>query len=349
MKKRGAIEVQFNWLFVLIVGAMILIFFTTAIMRQKDISEAKIAATILTDLETITTGAKVSRSTFQVISVPDTNIKFSCDDCLCKFSIGDNSKPFRDKVIFAPEYIKGRQVLAWTQEFSMPFRVSNLLYLTSPQLRYIIRDNNGNNLLANLIDESLPDEILHERNPGIIEDNNHYKVKFIYIDMGPDDTDLEYISKMKDSDVTAINVLTATNQITFYGKDSSNWAPEGSNTFWVASTREDLLGAIFAEDLEMYNCQMREIFNRMKIASRIYESKTTNLKAYFQEVYSGSQRDCEVYYTPALASLAALYGISQAQANNFPTGINLNELSGISIGLNTENNNIMIKHCPEIY
>ena len=169
MKKRGAIEVQFNWVFVLIVGAMILLFFTTAIMRQKDISEAKIAATILTDLETITTGAKVSRSTFQIINVPDTKIKFSCDDCLCKFSIGDNSKPFRDKVIFAPEYIKGRQVLAWTQEFSMPFRVSNLLYLTSPQLRYIIRASGSSNLLADLIDETLPDEILHENNPGNID------------------------------------------------------------------------------------------------------------------------------------------------------------------------------------
>ncbi len=39
--KKGAIEIQFNWLFVLIVGAVILIIFSGIIIKQKNISVEK--------------------------------------------------------------------------------------------------------------------------------------------------------------------------------------------------------------------------------------------------------------------------------------------------------------------
>jgi len=344
MKKRGVIEVQFNWVFVLIVGAVILLFFTTAILRQKDISEAKIASTILTDLETITTGAKVSRSTFQVIHLPDTKVKFLCDDCLCKFYIGDSSKPFRDKVIFSPSEIKGRKILAWTQEFSYPFRVSNLLFLTGPMVRYVIR-NPENALEGILINKSLPQEVLHDYNPGTVEDMNHDKVKFVYIDTTIENNDAFALKHMKDNDVSAIEVSTVARTITFYYKVNDEWGPAEGTTNWVSPTREDLYGAFFAENIEMYNCQMREIFKRMAISSNIYLQKTANFKSYFERTLN----DCQHHYIPALSTLDSLKQLAASLQDGFPSTLDLNQLSTASDKLNNQNNNIMIKYCPEIY
>ena len=38
LNKKAAIEIQFNWMFVLVAGAVILSFFVFTVMRQRDIA-----------------------------------------------------------------------------------------------------------------------------------------------------------------------------------------------------------------------------------------------------------------------------------------------------------------------
>ena len=84
--KKGVIEVQFNWIFVLIVGAIILAFFVSIVMKQKDLSSGRLGTKLATDLETITTGAEVSVGTAQLIKVPNSLIEFqSPEDQLFRF------------------------------------------------------------------------------------------------------------------------------------------------------------------------------------------------------------------------------------------------------------------------
>ena len=45
-KNKKAFEMQFNWIFVLVVGASILIFFTAIAIKQKNVSEASSQITI---------------------------------------------------------------------------------------------------------------------------------------------------------------------------------------------------------------------------------------------------------------------------------------------------------------
>ena len=41
MNKKGIIEIQFNWIFVLVVGAIILVFFFGFVQKQKSFAEEK--------------------------------------------------------------------------------------------------------------------------------------------------------------------------------------------------------------------------------------------------------------------------------------------------------------------
>jgi len=60
IKKKGVIEVQFNWIFILIIGAIILFFFFSIVKTQKTVSEKKISTTVRRDIRAILTGAGVS-------------------------------------------------------------------------------------------------------------------------------------------------------------------------------------------------------------------------------------------------------------------------------------------------
>ena len=41
LKKRGAVEVQFNWIFILIIGAVILLFFGVIIAKQRSAADSQ--------------------------------------------------------------------------------------------------------------------------------------------------------------------------------------------------------------------------------------------------------------------------------------------------------------------
>ena len=75
MSKKGIVEIQFNWVLILAVGAVILLFFSVVIMKQKSISEVSISSIILKNLEGILSGAEVSIGTVNSVAIPKTKIK----------------------------------------------------------------------------------------------------------------------------------------------------------------------------------------------------------------------------------------------------------------------------------
>ena len=47
MKNKKGFEMQFNWIFVLVAGMVILLFFTMVVVEQKGVSETTAKATVL--------------------------------------------------------------------------------------------------------------------------------------------------------------------------------------------------------------------------------------------------------------------------------------------------------------
>src|SRR3989338_5974677 len=159
LEKRGAIEVQFNWIFILVAGTVILLFFGTIIMKQRAAAEEKLSASLLTDLDSIITGSMVSKNAFNFISIPKKEINFmDCDFYYIGKKNEENAKLKRDikeKIIFAPDLIKGTRLTIWTLPWEIPYRVTNFLYLTSPEVRYIIVYS-GSDAFAKEIENFLP-------------------------------------------------------------------------------------------------------------------------------------------------------------------------------------------------
>lgn len=357
--KRGMIEVHFNWIFVLIAGAIIFVFFINVVNRQREFSEIKTSGTIITNLESILTGAQISTNTVNFVDMPKVDIGFECN----RYFIGAVPKQTKGNVIFSPDLLKGKRLITWALDWSLPYRVTNFLYITDPGLRYIIVDN-SENLGQKLYDE-LPKEmnkdLINESKLGDLIDKNNYKVKFIFlgnVELDNSNTNgLKNLNKMPDEDVTAINItdlgdlniIPTTGTIEFLQKDGMTWQSKGK-TYYLK--KESLFGAIFAADLEMYNCVMRKAFRKLNLVSKIYLNRSSELADY----YGIDNFDCANAHSKAVSKLKEMVDDSEDRTKDFPDQIDLSYIkimldNAKQIGgtLGSANNLAQLRSCVLIY
>lgn len=334
MMNKKAFELQFNWIFVLIAGAAILLFFTVVVVKQKNISETSAKTTVLKTIEAVVTGAGVSTDTINIVNIPNLNIETSCN----RVSIGGVSKQYQSMVLFAPSLIKGDKIITQTLAFSVPFRATNLLYMTSPQLRYIII---GDSNLAKEINRSLPPDLKKEfyQSAPYIKNSNNYKIKFIIF--GSMIAFPKALEKMADSDMTAIRVEgdNEKGSIEFWQKEGASWLSKGKSVY---IKKQSLIGAVYADTPDMYECNMKNIFFRLNLVAKVYAEKTKKLIQ--NTALSGKQAQCVQFYNNALFQLNSI----SAASSNF-TRENADAISNSAKSLESENKNAQVYSCPLVY
>ena len=279
--KKGVISVQFNWVFILIAGVLILLFFGSLVLKGKETSDTSIAETIITNMQTIMTGAEVSVRTINTIKIPDKEIEVSCNS----ISVGQVSKPItKNKIVFAPDVIKGRLLLAWAFDWNAPYHITNFLYLTTPDIKYIFIEplNDDAEKIFNMLPEKINKK--KEASSDIRDTGNNFKLVFFNYPSPDVPSDLKSVS---DRRVTAININSDINKIEFYKKRGDEFKPDGE-TDYIGNPM--ILGAMFSGNHENYECNVKKAFNKLRIVSMVYEERTNTLKG----VYSGT--DCITYY-----------------------------------------------------
>jgi len=189
--KRGIIEIQFNWIFVLIIGAVILILFSSIILKQKSLSESTQNILIRDNIKAILSGSEVSQGVVNTVKIPETRIEFKCN----VFSIGGFSEQLDVMNVFTPSTLEGKRLISMTLDFSMPYRITNMVYLTNPKYRYVFVDDKN---YVQQIKDLMPDETFSEifSSVGDAEYRGENKVRFISfgdpsisVDPGPKDSD----------------------------------------------------------------------------------------------------------------------------------------------------------------
>jgi len=153
MKIRGAFEISFAWLFAIIIGAMILIaaiFISVKIIglgeTQASAQTGKEIGILLNPLET---GFESARSASFSLPI-ETRIYGSCDEygnfgrqligisqkSFNKWTETDLKVQFLNKYIFNKEYVEGKNFYVFSKPFEFPFKVADLIYLTSADDKY---------------------------------------------------------------------------------------------------------------------------------------------------------------------------------------------------------------------
>lgn len=348
MKKRGIVDIQFNWIFIIIAGALILMFFVSLINKQRSLSDIRSSQTIASNLDSILTGAQISTDTSNTIDLPAVPISFSCDD----FSVGPVRRNLLLDIVFSPSLLRGKKMITWALDWSVPFRVANFLYLTDPELRYIIVDNAKN--LGRKIVDAMPKEVNKEvvarANVGSLIDKNNYHVRFVFLG-DPPDTPFAQFQGMDPDAVSAVSFpdladkgdILTTGRAAFYSFDKADGkfkSPQA--TFYLKE--ESFFGALFAPGADGYNCAMKKAFRKLERVAEMYASRSISLQQYY-----GPGNPCSTHHR---SNTIQEIGIAaKSQSEKFPTTLaDIQEIQENARRLGDEQNQqLQLISCPLIY
>ncbi len=173
--KQGFLQVSFPWLFAMIVGALILFLaiygVTRLISTEETIQDIKVSrelGILLNPLETGFEEAKTSSLSFAIA----TRITNKCNSLgnfgqqyfqVSQKSFGEwtktdiQSEGFPNKYIFSKELVEGEKMLIFAKPFDFPFKVADLIYITSSDDKFCFIDSPDNiqEELDNLNQENL--------------------------------------------------------------------------------------------------------------------------------------------------------------------------------------------------
>jgi len=256
MNKKGYLQISFGWLFAIIVGIVIIslaIYFVTKMVdTQGTIQSAKTGKEIGILLNPLETSFE-SAVTSSVIFPEETRIYNRCDNygnfgtqkievlqkSFNKWSETDFEVSFQNKYIFSERYSEGRTFYIFSKPFEFPFKVANLMYITSASTNYCFID----------APEDIEDEIsdLKQPNLKLEEECSEDDVKVCF---GFDNCDIEidYNAKKVEKE----------GEVTYFETDALMYA------------------AIFSNKAT-YECQLKRLMQRIEQLSNIYLGKSNAL------------------------------------------------------------------------
>jgi hypothetical protein len=257
--KKGALEFSFSWIFAILVGAFILFMVIFAIIKlmdtfnQEGSSEAaKNIGVLLNPLESGFESATKSLIKTQIETriYPDCVAGGGSNDYFGKQTIRISEKTssnkwsnigtttsIQNKYIFSENYVEGKNFYIYSKSFDFPFKVGDLLYLTSNSSSYCFID----------APERIEDEI-----------KNSLNAPNIFFKNCPEET-----LRVCFSTTTNCDVIVRENQksvrkngeIVYYEGDALMYA------------------AIFSSK-EIYECQLLRLMKRAEQLSLIYQKKS---------------------------------------------------------------------------
>ncbi|MBU0535849.1 MAG: hypothetical protein KKE20_02715 [Nanoarchaeota archaeon] len=345
--KKAVVEVQFNWIFVLVAGALILVFFITIINKQKTVSEKKLSVEILNSMDRIMSGQKASENRQDVISMFEVEMSYSCGGCDCDFSLAGMSKSKGNLVVFAPTSTESDRLLTWTQSWDMPFRVINFIYISIPENKYYfinptpnIKNDFIGNLPVNLTVDivSSVDDITYK---------GEQKVRLVFFD--EDDLDMpDGLAKADDSRITALVIEgiapdweKGKAKLKFYRKKGDVFIEdedeEGTTYEYPALGFPAVYGAVYSDSFQNYKCNMDDAVIRLGFVSKVYNSRASKLDTAVNNI--ASLRHCVYLY-------------STVYFNGFEQDYNNIHTAGLFESIRTLasfNDQAILLSCPRIY
>ena len=295
--KKGQIEVTFNWIYIVIAGAVILLFFAGLIIKQKAASEERLAVDVVNILESIFSGAEVSENTKNFVetgALADEIIYFSCEDGIGQYGLEGYSYGIQNTVdpIFAPSEIKSPLLILWSIPYYLPFKVMDFLMVTSSNTKYyFIGEGNGfkEKLKLALGEQDFKFKInaefitLDELNT--INQGNNFQVRLVFLDGIADPASLPDLQIDR---LTAIsfegNIFTpggfaGVNKVSYYQNGENGWeyVDEAEIVNGLGERDAAKYAAIFAKDGSAYKCNMEKAFKRLKYLIQVYIGENPEL------------------------------------------------------------------------
>ncbi len=321
MFKHGVASSVFKYIFALVAGFLILLFFVRFAWNMTNTEDEFRNAEVGFIIDDSLTALSVSED--QKEPIPEepwpSDIELNIGKGLTcgKLSSSSYSYP-SNKIIFSPSKLKGTQIQAWTQTWYYPFKIDNFFFLSNKNSKYYLvsESNTGevSEFIRSIDSSTLPtdttehiptsfgvESITKNQVEGMINFAARYDfVKFIFFNTHsniPQGANVRYAEinyadcewDKSDEDCRGSVIFQGSKKSFFIGKPM-------------------FYGAIFADDFEGYTCQLSEIYKSVEIISGFYSEKANLL-------YIKNQ-GCDTY-NAVQANLDALKALAKAKSMDY--------------------------------
>lgn len=254
MEKRGYLQISFGWLFAIIVGAFILFLAVYGIVKligtEEKIQSAKTGEEIGLLINPLETGFESGKVTSMIFPV-DTRIYTACNNngvfgrqliqvsqkSFKKWTKTDIEIGFSNKYLFSESPIEGKTFYLFSKPFEFPFKVADLIYITSSKEKYCFINP----------PEEIKEELLT------------LKQKNIFVE---DCSNSDDVTKICFSESSNCNVIVNYN-MNYVQKETDKLYFYGDALMY---------GAIFANK-QNYECGLKRLMQRTKQLALLYNSK----------------------------------------------------------------------------
>ena len=336
--KKAQVQVQFNWIYVSIAGAIILSIFVGIAIKMNKNAKEQLAYEVINEFDEIFTSIQSSENTENNISLAGLDLEIDSNNPACNYySIAgtDKSEMSIEFVPFFSPHIIKTKILSYVLGWDMPFRVNYFIYMTSPEVAYV-------SVGPNSIKQKLPEHLtlIQVDDANEFENENYYKIRF-FTTQNPESFHVDNSLK-RHKDVSAIKINEGEKSLTFYELASGEFEEVGT-TYYIDDTT--LIAAIYSESLESYECNMIKAIKRLNKYSVMLEDRAGKIKDSDLSTYCSAIADS---YSRA-ESLLNNMDMEQATKNNVLKKNTVNNLVSIKNDLESLNKELNKKSCPTIY
>lgn len=360
--KKGVIEAQFNWIFILVVGAIILLFFVSLVSNQKKSADVTVSTKLLSNLESIAKGAALSVGTVYDIDMPPGQVlENNCQDAYLTFYQSSlQGINLQYNVLFSPKILSGAKLYTYSLYWQAPFVVTPLLYMTTDNVLFLVVENEDfSDAVDKIYDEipvmeidNLKALVSIEELQMLLSTNFDAYTNLNIIFVGNFNESLfEGVPNSK-ARVSVYDIFDSGSgmnfdnffQINMYEyEDGSLQGPNTASLFGFPL----LMGVLFSESVADFECNVYKSLLRYELISEIYEEKVISLNNYTSDNLDTFSSNCLRFYS------SDIYASINADLNNLiDTGDFETYLSSISSSVNIlKQNNINLgdSSCPIPY
>lgn len=263
MKKRGQ-GAQFNWIFVVVAGGIILAFLVAFTFRYIDLQNKKANVKVARNIDNNFRLLQTTEFSLPIDLGTTNKVEFYCEvDKEFLVVNEDYDQVIKNVVVFAPKVTRGKQLVAWVYNWEYPFLVSRFLYVSGLDNKYVfIYDN-----YPGVLDE-VPSLFNIEKAGSLSESGAEDSVKTKFIYFSEPSADLNKIKKNYPSS-KVVFIDQDNNKVVFYEGESR----ERRDAEYYGDAF--LFGAMFADSFDSYNCAYNRALEKLKAVSKTYIYKTS--------------------------------------------------------------------------
>ncbi len=321
MNKKGECE-EFNWIFVIVAGAIILSFFILFTFKYIELQEKKqdvdtvrffgskvIAASSRSQVGS--GGAAVSSNDQEGLRfIYTVNLGYRCTGNQSTILINQGTNAWyklQDEVVFMDKEMKVSSLNLWILPWSYPFFINNFIYLGDPKTTfYLVEDSTSKEFVDNLDITSAfkVNKIL----------KNELKVKsyskIVYFTSALPSKDSILNLKKNSTNVNFVYVDLSKQEASFFNNEDKDWS-DPIKFYITKDNYAQLFGAIFSNDADNFECNVQRSLDRVKVVASLYSKRA--------ELLSQLDRRPECHYNEIANSLSKYTGSDPALAETINT------------------------------